>query len=219
MGNGDIRYKVLIKSLDVEHKLSLIIKEIIRIPKHTTKTLGSKSSSFSFRNKVDLLYDLDWLSDEEYQLLLMFMEIRNQFVHNLEADSFVKVFEHLGTGKLKRFIGINSEIQDLYNKQEQLEEHNRERESILNFAFDALILKLNKIFIDQYCRLLSEKEKELTDLSILIDHYLKSEIVQLICITVDEFVKDYVREFENVCGVKTEFANKWLKNIAIQQKL
>ena len=41
-----------------------------------------------FKNKIDLLYDLDILSKEEHKNLEVFMFFRNKFLHDLECSTF-----------------------------------------------------------------------------------------------------------------------------------
>jgi hypothetical protein len=87
--NKPLRSSILICSLRCEETASSIIRNLLRVVKPESKTLGNKSSSLSFKNKIDLLYDIDDLSIDEYSMLLKFMEIRNQFIHNGECNSFV----------------------------------------------------------------------------------------------------------------------------------
>jgi hypothetical protein len=91
--NIKFRTEVLTHSLRLEQSASNILKAILRILKEKTKTLGNKSTSLSFKNKVDILHDLDELSKEEYDDLIRFMEIRNQIIHNYECNSFLKLNE------------------------------------------------------------------------------------------------------------------------------
>ncbi len=86
--NMELRNEILEQSIRLEQSSTGIIKAILRILKDKTKTLSNKSTSLSFKNKIDLLYDLDELCKTEYTNLLKFMEIRNQFIHNHEFNSF-----------------------------------------------------------------------------------------------------------------------------------
>ena len=86
--NIELRGKVLEDSLNLE-KLALdVIKSVLRIFKNDTKAFSNKSSSLSFKNKIDLLHDIGELDDVKYVHFVKFMEIRNQFVHNHECNSF-----------------------------------------------------------------------------------------------------------------------------------
>jgi hypothetical protein len=86
--NKPLRAHVLICSVREEEAASEAIKSLLRLVKPESKTLDNKSSSLSFKNKIDLLYDIDDLNKEEYTSLIKFMEIRNQFIHNPNCNSF-----------------------------------------------------------------------------------------------------------------------------------
>lgn len=91
--NMSLRSLVLSNSLRIEQTSSDIIKAILRILKEKTKTLGNKSTSLSLKNKIDLLHDLNELTKENYNHLVKFMEIRNQFIHNHDISSFILLGE------------------------------------------------------------------------------------------------------------------------------
>jgi len=113
--NMPLRTVVLQHSIRQEQTSSEIIKALLRILKSKTKTLGNKSSSLSFKNKIDLLHDLEELTDEEYNQLIKFMEIRNQFIHNHECSSFIQ----LG--------GANAELTTYLRKQFPNDEKDEEK--------------------------------------------------------------------------------------------
>ena len=86
--NSDLRSNILISSIRVEEATSIALKSLLRTVKKSSKTLDNKSSSLSFKNKIDLLYDIDDLNKKEYNYCLRFSEIRNQFIHNPKCNSF-----------------------------------------------------------------------------------------------------------------------------------
>ena len=90
--NIDLRKDILEASLEIEDLLSKLLITLLRIKKSDDKskikTLGHTGSPLSFRTKVDLLYDIDIFNKTQYTHFILFMEIRNQFIHNLDADSF-----------------------------------------------------------------------------------------------------------------------------------
>ena len=55
-----------------------------------SKPLGNTSSALSFSQKVNLLLDYKSITKEEKLKLESFMNIRNQFMHNQSADSYLK---------------------------------------------------------------------------------------------------------------------------------
>lgn len=86
--NSSLRSMILICSIRAEEAASETLRNMFRIIKPNSKTLGNKSSSLSFKNKIDLLFDLDDLSPDDYNQMVKFMEIRNQFIHNPNCNSF-----------------------------------------------------------------------------------------------------------------------------------
>ena len=86
--NSRLRSTILIRSIRCEEASSNVIRAILGNVKEDSKALGNKSSSLSFKNKIDILYDLGDLSSKEYSDALKFMEIRNQFTHNPNCNHF-----------------------------------------------------------------------------------------------------------------------------------
>ena len=64
--NSMLRAHILVCSIREEEAASEVLKSLLRLVKPETKTLDNKSSSLSFKNKIDLLYDIDDLNKEEY---------------------------------------------------------------------------------------------------------------------------------------------------------
>lgn len=116
--NLELRGKVLEDSLNLEKLASDVIKSVLRIFKDQTKTLGNKSSSLSFKNKIDLLFDIGELDKDKFDHLVKFMEIRNQFIHNHECNSFddlVKINSELTNYLIKNFSdGLKGKEFDLF---------------------------------------------------------------------------------------------------------
>ena len=215
--NKELRLEILINSLELENQLSKIIARIIRVPKSGTKTLGNQSSSLSFKTKVDLLYDLDRISKSEYNLIILFIEIRNQFIHNLESDSFVKVCEILGNNKRNKLVSIDSRVAKLYSDYESHPEAKIDIEGILKLAFGALDQKLRKILINQYERLLHEIQKDDEDKARLEQHDVFKDMTRIVLETVEEFGNIYADALKKD-GIKTEFPKLlnsfvWTKSI------
>lgn len=75
-------------SIREEETAAVAVRYLLRTVKPHSKTLGSNSSSLSFKNKIDLLYDIGDLDLEDYNNLIKFMEIRNQLIHNPYCNSF-----------------------------------------------------------------------------------------------------------------------------------
>ena len=86
--NQPLRSQILICSIREEEAAADAVRYLLRTVRPNSKTLGNKSSSLSFKNKIDLFYDIEDLSVEDYNNLIKFMEIRNQFIHNPSCSSF-----------------------------------------------------------------------------------------------------------------------------------
>ena len=91
-----IKLKILKYSLRLEksasHSLAFIID--IENPKNS-KSFGNKSTSLSFNQKLNLLLDSDSIDKKAKEKMEIFMEVRNQFMHNLDIDSFIDAFKSL----------------------------------------------------------------------------------------------------------------------------
>jgi hypothetical protein len=90
-----VRNKVLSHSLRLDKLISIMLGELLGIDSTTTITLGNKSSALPFKSKVELLVDIGALDKIDKNKLIKFMEIRNQFAHNISAESFGTCFESI----------------------------------------------------------------------------------------------------------------------------
>ncbi len=87
---------ILSASLIIEKATSRFIANLLGIKKpENSLTLGIKNSALSFNQKIDLLIDLGALNVSDKSKFQLFMELRNKFMHVLEADSFVNCFKLL----------------------------------------------------------------------------------------------------------------------------
>ncbi|MEZ4966801.1 MAG: hypothetical protein R2791_16270 [Saprospiraceae bacterium] len=107
----------------------------------TTQRRLGKSSSISFKTKVDFLYDLERIDKPTYTELLTLMEIRNQFLHNLSAESYSIVLSRLGKEKyIEKFAFniINSEMSDVSTDKEGIYKYG------VNTLYLSILVKLRK---------------------------------------------------------------------------
>lgn len=91
--NIQLRSVILEHALHLEFHSKEIIFYILRTFKDDPKTLGNQSSSLSYKTKIDILYDLEEITTEKYTDLIKQMEIRNQFIHNYDVDTFTDLIE------------------------------------------------------------------------------------------------------------------------------
>lgn len=95
--NVENRAQYLKYSLIVENLVSVFLSKLIGIKdEQESKNFGNKSTALSFMNKINLLLDLEIVERKDYWKFQKFMEIRNQFMHNILAANYVDCFEFVG---------------------------------------------------------------------------------------------------------------------------
>lgn len=166
--NIDLRSKILMYSIKQEELSSEIVKKFLRISKHDLKTLGNKISSFSFKNKIDLLFDIGDIEKEQYSFLIKFMEIRNQFIHNPTCSTFLD---------LKR---ENNELTNYIKK--KFENRIVDEEQSLSESFD----KLNEFSNQVLIKLDKEYDEGITrELHRFLDAKLESNFESILINTIN----------------------------------
>ena len=118
MGNDinlKLRSEILNFALILEIDVNSLLLGLLSIEKPQRKAIVNKSGNLSFKNKIDLLFDLDILNSEEYKKLLLSMEFRNQFLHNIDCSSFEVAVKLLGTDKERKLLKFDNadENQDM----------------------------------------------------------------------------------------------------------
>ncbi len=116
--NIELRKDILEKSLIIESSLSGVLSLLFRFPKDESKTLGHSSNSLSFKTKTDLLLDLKRLDDRQYKELIMFMEIRNQLIHNLDTDTLLKAV--IRCQKTNKLLELDINLKKDFNETESI---------------------------------------------------------------------------------------------------
>ncbi|MDP1814271.1 MAG: hypothetical protein Q8K92_07445 [Leadbetterella sp.] len=86
------RIQVLKYSLILEKQASLELSNLLFIKDISkTKSLGNKSESLSFNQKINILVDSGVVDTDYKKKFQHFMSIRNQFMHNIDSDTYEKV--------------------------------------------------------------------------------------------------------------------------------
>lgn len=179
--NIKTRSNVLYMCLVIEQDISEIILLYLNIDKENRKAITHKSSNLSFRSRIDLLFDLNIIDQTQHEYFLLLMEYRNQFMHNLDCDSFVKAVTLLGKDKGKRLLvhypyGENDNCEVLLaDSYEQLflkcifivNELKEQRESILKENFDKLksMQEFTELLFSSYCRFVDDLMGHLVDIN------------------------------------------------------
>ena len=92
----DNRSEVLQYALIIENLTSLFLGALLGIKDlKNSRVLGNKSNPISFNQKVTLLIEIEALDSAEKTKFLTFMEVRNQFMHNIEAHTYETCFSYL----------------------------------------------------------------------------------------------------------------------------
>lgn len=129
----DARSEILARALMMESLTSIILAGLLGIKNsQNSKTLGNKSSSFSFNQKIDLLIDLEVVKIDEKKKCQAFMEIRNQFMHNIEAATFKQCFAFLQ--------GTDKQILKFYPQSQNFSQEKQLRNASLKLAEDVLAI-------------------------------------------------------------------------------
>ncbi len=178
----DTRKEILARALMMESLSSIFIAGLLGIKdRQNSKTLGNKSSSLSFNQKIDLLLDLGALNSDEKKKCQAFMEIRNQFMHNLEAASFQECFSFLS--------GADKKVLKLYPQPQNISVEKQLRNASLKLADDVLsfISKLMdnvKLKITQDAKAdtaIKSNEafvKSITQAKAILDDYIEQQIIK-----------------------------------------
>ncbi|HXD93882.1 MAG TPA: hypothetical protein VNX01_11770 [Bacteroidia bacterium] len=154
--NIPLRTGVLDKALNLEHTVNLILLQYMSIESEERKAITNKNSSLSFKNKIDLLFDLEVFSKDEYKLFLLLMEYRNQFLHNIDCSSFTYAASVLGIDKEKSLLKFDKETTEKDNE-------SRYKNAFLNLYGEIIKIALEKI--RQRKQIIEDKSKLLTNLS------------------------------------------------------
>lgn len=109
--NLNLRSEILEYSLILEKVINDLLLLNLRIfdDGKETRLFGNKAS-ISFKNKIDLLYDINVLNKEENTELELIMIFRNKFLHDINCNTFQSVIEQLDNGIKNRFkVFLNEE--------------------------------------------------------------------------------------------------------------
>ena len=83
----DIRKEILLSSLYLESFLSHFLGGMLGIKDiSNSMSLGNTGKALSFSQKLNLLIDIGALKKDDQKKFLAFMEIRNQFMHNIYIE-------------------------------------------------------------------------------------------------------------------------------------
>lgn len=93
------RLYVISFSIQIEELISRTLATFLSINDwKKSNSLGYKSTSLSFNQKVYIIQDLKGIDSQMNKKLICLMQIRNKFAHIAEVDSFNKLFSVIPNG-------------------------------------------------------------------------------------------------------------------------
>ena len=139
-------------SLLVEDYISSYLSSLIGVKEAKESiSFGNKSSSLSFQAKVNLLLDMEVLDKKNDKWKLQkFMEIRNQFMHNIDADNCETCISFIN--------GAKDKLLKEYPQDENLAIEDQLRQASLALANEALLMT-KKVFIKLLSKVGNEGHK------------------------------------------------------------
>jgi hypothetical protein len=199
--NLEKRTEVLERALIIEDKLSQILRALLDIDLPESKTLSHKASSLTFMTKVNLLYDVDKISLDTYRLLQLFGEIRNQFMHNLDAETYIIVIDRIEKKtKILNLVPEHSKYFDNANDKDELEK-------VYSLAFQKLSIHIlenlriahEKVIQNKIIKIKNEISKNEKD--------RLEELLLLFASSIDEFADFMTERTKELTGYKGDFGN------------
>ena len=100
--NLDLRKSILGMALVLEEDVKILLLVVLETNNVKRKAITKKGSSLSFRDRINLLFDLEIIDDGEYKEMSLLMDFRNKFMHDIDCDSFetaVSLFKESSQGK------------------------------------------------------------------------------------------------------------------------
>lgn len=140
MLNLDNRTEYLRYSLLFEGYLSALIASLLNITdEKNSRSLGFRSSAISFKTKVDILLDMNLINKDDIWKYETFMLIRNQFMHNMDADTYDDCLEYIDKEKKNKLLKF-------YPKNIDLSEEEKTKRASINLAAELTEIS-HKLFI------------------------------------------------------------------------
>ena len=179
MVNIDNRLIVLKTALVIESMTTIFLAELIGVKNYRTSKSFNGNSALSFSDRVHLLIDIGALPPKQRTPLQKFMEIRNKFMHNLEATTYEKcVCEIEGCEKwlLKTYPTVQS-----LKKEEQLKIAVQELcAEVMGFIKDLIEALKNKIRIQVKMDMLQNTNEVIISKISEVSKELNAKISELI---------------------------------------
>ncbi|MDA3816339.1 MAG: hypothetical protein PF486_03110 [Prolixibacteraceae bacterium] len=207
--NLNLRSQILECSLNIEDAVNTVIILSLGITDENVKTrLFGKKPGITFKNKIDLLFDLQLLSKEDNFNLDLLMVFRNKFMHDINCNSFQNVFGLVDSSiknKFKAFLNDDETIED---------------EKSCLYAFQNLYLKnltvLRSIIETKKNRLQKRMDyfsllhEQIKFQSHLVEN-ITTDIINLI-LKPDAIEKDVIQAISDVATICTDYKKKQVES-------
>ena len=183
----EIKKQILANALIFENMTSIFLAALLDInDAKNSITLGTKNSALSFKTKIDLLIDIGALEDKTKAKFQTFMEIRNQFMHNIYAEDFTSCYSFAGK---ESYILKTYPQQPSINKEEQLK--------LATLALVDDVLSITKKLIHK----LNTKIKHLAESQV------HKESNDLFFESIDDVIKESLDYIKQNKDTKTSYSN------------
>lgn len=173
-----VRNKVLSASLRLDKVVTLLLGDWLELNTKTSLTLGNKSTTLAFKSKIELLIDIGVLQNTSKGKFLKFMEIRNQFAHNISVESFTTCFENID--------GLTAFLKKNYP---DAKSEKKSKESLLEKLFDELSSDVFSLVLIANKTVREKKRKRLSAL-------YKNEAFEVLTFSVENMAKIYLSNSE-----------------------
>ena len=202
--NISLKSDVLYRSIQIENFLSKILMVLLDIENPNSKILGHSGTALSFKSKADLLYDIKKISLELYNDLLTFMEIRNQFIHNDDTNTYEFVINQRINRK-KNFLNYIETKKITAN----------DNESKFKIGFEEFTIDIVKNLEKVSLKIKEEKTKAFDDKVKLAEKTKEAELYDLslkvLSNSIDEVTGIFGKRFKEAFNDKEDIGEK-LKN-------
>ncbi|MES2378050.1 MAG: hypothetical protein V4553_15790 [Bacteroidota bacterium] len=164
-----IRKQVLLDSLYIESLIGHAASLFLGISNaKTSNCFGNTSKALSFNQKIFLLIDVGALDNNTTAKFLKFMEIRNQFVHNIDAISFENCLDNINGAENYLIKQYPSNIEE-------------SKELKLGRVYKELVSEIIKIIKDLHKKLEKKSDNDFDlQASVLLNDYYQGHIEVLI---------------------------------------
>lgn len=90
----ETRFRVIDDAIDIESHLVTIVQYAFRLYAKKPKATGSNSSAITAKNRLDLLWDANFISPELHKSIDYIFQVRNKFAHLKECNNWTALRQY-----------------------------------------------------------------------------------------------------------------------------